>query len=170
MKFSPFGFALCFIALGLTSRPAPAATATASFSVTATVVSGCQVSAPAAVFGVYTAARAAPLSISSVSVNCTSPTAYNVSLSAGRATGAATPTATDATRKTAGSASELLGHGLLAELARTAYPGQLADKDTVTGSGGSGYYQLHAADGQSAGAQSFAPGPYADLIIVTVTY
>jgi len=96
MKYSTLVFALGLLASALASRPDIAATLTASFSVTATVNSSCQVSAPATASRSYTTARANPAS--SVSVNCTNPTPYNVSYSSGPA-----PSITTTMRKTAGS-------------------------------------------------------------------
>ena len=95
MKFLTLTLALGFLALAQVSRPALAATITASFSVTATILSSCQVAAPATAPGTYTATRANITS--SVSVTCTNPTPYNVSYSAGLA-----PSATTTTRKAAG--------------------------------------------------------------------
>jgi spore coat protein U-like protein len=166
MKIALFGFAMGFLAMGLTSSSALAATSTASFSVTATVVSGCQASSPASAFGTQTAARVA---LSSVSVTCTNPTAYNVSLSAGRTADAAATTATESKQEMSGSASELLGHGLLPDLVRTGSWGRPAGGSTVAGIGG-GHFLQYAAYGKAAGAQPFVPNPYADLITITVTY
>ena len=77
MKYFTLAFALGFLASALASRPVLAATQTASFSVTATIVSSCQISAPATASRSYTAARAN--AAFPVSVNCTMPTPYNVS-------------------------------------------------------------------------------------------
>lgn len=85
MKYALFSFALGFLAAGLAPRPALAATSNPSFAVTVTVQAGCQVSAPATAFGIYTTAGAN--STSAASVACTLPTPYNVSYSAGRTTG-----------------------------------------------------------------------------------
>jgi spore coat protein U-like protein len=138
MKSASLIFALCFLASDLASTPVLAATATASFSVTATVSASCQVSAPATAFGAYTAVKANVAS--PASVNCTSPTPYNVSLSA-----ELVPSATITTRKTAGA---------------YAMPG------TAHGSS-----HPYASYGQTAGgAQSVAPGAFADSVTVTITY
>jgi spore coat protein U-like protein len=94
MKYFTLAFALGFLASALASRPVLAATQTASFSVTVTVVSSCQISAPAIAPGSYTAARANPTS--PVSVNCTMPTPYNVSYRTDPA-----PSVTVTTRKSA---------------------------------------------------------------------
>jgi spore coat protein U-like protein len=91
MKYTTLAVALGFMASALAVL---AATQTASFSVTATVVSSCQISAPATASRSYTAARANPAS--PVSVNCTMPTPYNVSYRTDPA-----PSVTVTTRKTA---------------------------------------------------------------------
>src|ERR1035437_219368 len=99
MKYTLFALALGFLASGLASRPALAATSTASFSVTATVQSSCQVSAPATASGTYTVTRAN--ASTPVSITCTNPTPYNV----GHST-SLTPSVTEITRKTSGSDTE----------------------------------------------------------------
>jgi len=92
MKYTTLAVALGFMASALAVL---AATQTASFSVTATVVSSCQISTPATASRSYTAARVSPAS--PVSINCTMPTPYNVSYSTSPA-----PSVTVTTRKTAG--------------------------------------------------------------------
>jgi len=163
MKIALFGFAMGFLAMGLTSSSALAATSTASFSVTATVVSDCQASVPATAFGAYQSSRAA------VSVTCTNPTTYNVSLSSGRTTDAITRNSTQTMLKTVGFVSESLGHGLRPELAHTTNWSRTTGRDSVASTGG-GYSQQHPVNGLAAKAKNFAPSPYDDLIFVTVTY
>jgi spore coat protein U-like protein len=92
MKYTTLAVALGFMASALAVL---AATQTASFSVTATVVSSCQISAPATASRSYIATRAS--SASPASINCTMPTPYNVSYSTGPA-----PSVTVTTRKAAG--------------------------------------------------------------------
>ncbi len=161
-----FAFALAFLASGMASTPALAVTATASFSVTATVVSGCQVTAPTAVFATNTTAKPAT---SSISVTCTNPTAYNVSLSAGRANGAITTSATKTTHKTDGSAAELQGHELLPDLVHAVNRDPMAGRDTVAETDGD-YFQPAAVYGETAGRQFHTSAPSSDVMVVTVTY
>ena|ERR1039458_5746567 len=99
MKYITLAFALGFLASALASRPSLAATRTASLSVTATVVSSCQVSVPAAAPRTYTVTRAN--AATPVSIACTNPTPYHVSHSA-----SLTPSLTEITRKTSGSDTE----------------------------------------------------------------
>jgi spore coat protein U-like protein len=154
--------ALGFLALGLASRPALAATATTTFSVTATVQSTCLVSATNMAFGTYTGAVAT--STSAVSVTCTNTTPYNVGLSAGLATGA-----TVTTRKMTGPAAAVLGYALFSDPARSVNWGQTIGTDTVTGTG-NGTAQALNVYGQATAGQFVAPGAYSDTITATVTY
>jgi spore coat protein U-like protein len=97
-------------------------------------VSSCQVSAPASAYGVNTVAKAN--TASPASVTCTSPTPYDVSLSAELA-----PNATAATRKTAGayampgtargSSHTYASYGQAVGTQNVA-PGAFADSVTVT--------------------------------------
>jgi spore coat protein U-like protein len=162
MKYASIAFVLGFLALGLASRPALAATQTASFSVTVTVVSSCRASAPATAFGTYTAAGVNATSPASVA--CTSPTPYNVSLSA-----ELVPSAIATTQKTTVSASDSLNHALLLDSAHTVNSGRTAGADTVAGTG-SGSFKPNAFYRQAAGAQLVASGAFADSVMVTVTY
>jgi len=83
MKYSTFAYALVFLASTLTSEHSFAATRTATVTVSATVVSSCQVSALSTPLPGNMATRAN--GASSVSVNCTNPTAYNVTYNTGTA-------------------------------------------------------------------------------------
>ena len=163
MKYVTWAFALGFLASALASRPALAATATASFSVTATVVSNCQISVPATASVSYTTMRANAASLASV--NCTSPTPYNVSLSTELA-----PGVTVTTRTTAGSASDSPGSALLQDSAHTGNWGRKIGAGTVHGTA-RGSSHPYASYGQTAGGtQSVASGAFADSVTVTIIY
>jgi spore coat protein U-like protein len=153
---------MCFLVLGLATKPAFAATATTTFGVTATVQSTCLVSATALAFGTYTGALAT--STSTVSVTCTNTTPYNVGLSAGLATGA-----TVTTRQMTGPASALLNYAMFSNSTRTTNWGQTTGTDTVTGTG-NGAAQALTVYGQVTAGQFVAPGAYTDTITATVTY
>ncbi len=103
MRCTGLTFALSLIVTELAPYPVLAATQTALLSVTATVVSSCQISAHLTASTSYIAARAYPAS--PVSVICTMPTPYDVSYSAGAA-----PSVTVTTRKAA-SPEAALGTG-----------------------------------------------------------
>jgi spore coat protein U-like protein len=154
--------ALGFLALGLATQPAVAATVTTTFGITATVQATCLVSATSLAFGTYTGAVAT--STSAVSVTCTNTTPYNVGLSAGLATGA-----TVAARQMTGPASALLGYALFSDAARTVNWGQTIGTDTVAGTG-NGAAQAITVYGQATAGQFVAPGAYTDTITATVTY
>jgi spore coat protein U-like protein len=162
MKSALPAAALGFLALGLATRPALAATATTTFGVTATVQATCLVSATALAFGTYTGALAT--STSTVSVTCTNTTPYNVGLSAGMATGA-----TVTTRQMTGPASALLNYAMFSNSTRTTNWGQTTGTDTVTGTG-NGAAQALTVYGQVTAGQFVAPGAYTDTITATVTY
>jgi spore coat protein U-like protein len=162
MKSALPAVALGFLALGLATQPAVAATVTTTFGVTATVQATCLVSASSLAFGTYTGAVVD--TASSVSVTCTNTTPYNVGLSVGLATGA-----TVTTRKMTGPASALLSYALFSDSSRTVNWGQTIGTDTVTGTG-NGAAQAISVFGRLASGQFVAPGAYTDTITATVTY
>src|ERR1700730_10361774 len=153
--------ALCFLVLGLATKPAVAATATTTFGVTATVQATCLVAATSMAFGTYTGAVAT--STSAVSVTCTNTTPYNVGLSAGLATGA-----TVTTRQMTGPASALLGYAMFSNAAHTVNWGQTIGTDTVTGTG-NGAAQAITVYGQATAGQFVGAGSYTDALTATVT-
>jgi spore coat protein U-like protein len=162
MKSPLSAFALGFLAFGLAPRPAVAATATASFSVTATVLASCAVSAAPMRFGTYTVAAVGAKS--SVSVTCTNPTPYNVGLSSGLA-----PGATVVTRKMTGSASGSLGYALALNSPGTVNWGQTVGAVTVAGAGNDSAQTL-SVQGQVSTGKHVASSGYGDTIIVAITY
>jgi spore coat protein U-like protein len=158
MKSALSVFALSFLAFGLAPRPLVAATASASFGVSATVLATCLVSA-APVSGTYT--RVALNATSSVSVTCTNPTPYNVSLSSGPAPGAPV-----VTPRMAGFLPGLLGFALGSTSHVTA---QVLGAGTVAGAGNDSAQTL-SVQGQVLAGQHVASSGYGDTITVAVTY
>ncbi len=156
MRFASLAIALGFMASGLASDSAFAATSTASFSVTATVLSSCQATAPVAAFGSYaTAGRSA------LSVTCTHPTPYNVSLNAG--------TATDDTPEISNPVNILLNNTLLSNSAHTLARARRAGTASLAGLGNlSSHAQLF--NGQTAQTLPVSSGAFADAITVTISY
>jgi len=138
-----------------------ATAATAQFSVTATIVKDCTVSASNLAFGNYTGA--VKNSTTSVSVTCTSGTTYTVGLSAGLASGA-----TVTTRKMQ-NGSALLSYGLFTNSGHTINWGNTSATNWVSGTG-SGSSQAITVYGQIPAAQYVTPGSYTDTITVSVTY
>lgn len=165
MKSARLKLAFTLLALGMAALPAVAATVSASFSVSVTVVSGCQVTAPTMV-DASTRARA---TASSVSVACTYPTAFNVSLATEPAMGTTAKSATGTAGKASGSASNVPGDGLLPRLAQSV---NWTPSTVGSGMNGAGreFFEAHTAYGESSRAQSPASGQRASLIVVTVTY
>jgi spore coat protein U-like protein len=137
-------------------------TATAQFSVTATVVKDCTISATNLTFGNYTGA--VNNSTSTISATCTSGTAYTVALSAGLATGA-----TVTSRSMTGPGSALLHYSLFSNSGRTTNWGNTSATNWVSGSG-NGAAQPLTVYGQIPAGQYVKPGSYTDTITVSVTY
>jgi spore coat protein U-like protein len=151
---------------------AQGATTTTTFQVTATVLKRCTVSATALAFGSYTPGVAAVDQSSTVSVNCTKGTGFDVGLSAGNA-----PSATVTTRRmrSAATLTEELAYSLYTDAARTTNWGNTVGTDTQTGTGtginSSVAMTVYGRIPDSAANQSAAVATdYADTITVTVTY
>lgn len=137
-------------------------TATAQFSVTSTVAASCQISATTLAFGNYSGLLIN--ATSTLSVTCTSGTAYNIGLNAGTSTGA-----TVTTRKMTGPSSATLQYAMFRNSGHTLNWGVTVGTDTVSGSG-NGAAQPVTVFGQLAAGQSVNPGSYSDTITATVTF
>jgi spore coat protein U domain-containing protein, fimbrial subunit CupE1/2/3/6 len=138
-------------------------TATAKFSVAATIVNACNISATNLAFGTYTGTLTN--SASTISVLCTNSTGYNVGLDAGKGSGA-----TVAKRRMTGPGGTSLTYELFRNLGRTLNWGNTVGTDTVAGTG-SGSVQAIMVYGQiPAGQNDGAPGNYTDTITATITY
>jgi len=136
-------------------------TVTAMFSVTATGVKDCTVSATNLAFGNYTGAL--NTSTSTVSVTCTDGTTYTVGLSAGLATGATV------TSRSMQNGSALLNYGLYSNSTHTTNWGNTSATNWVSGTG-NGAAQPLTVYGQIPAAQYVTAGSYTDTITVSVTY
>ena len=149
---------------------ASAATTTTTFHVTATVATNCLVSASALAFGTYTQGSGNVNQTSTVSVNCSLGTTFNVGLNAG-----ATPAATVTTRKMVNGANQL-AYTLFSDTGRTTNWGNTVGTDTVarTGNGfGVGNVVALTVYGQvpdNAANQVLPAGNYTDTVTVTVTF
>jgi spore coat protein U-like protein len=115
-------------------------------------------------FGIYTGVVSNQTS--TVTVNCTGGTIYNVGLNPGLAT-----SATVTTRKMTGqfTTTNTLGYGLYTDSGHSANWGQTAGTDTVSGVG-SGANQPLTVFGQIPAGTVPAADSYADTITATVTY
>ncbi len=136
-------------------------TATTSFTITATIVANCTISAGALSFGTYTGAVSN--STSTIVVSCTKNAPYYVGLNAGTATGA-----TVTTRKMT-SGTHTLNYGLYSNSGHTTNWGNTVGTDTVSGSG-TGANQSLTVYGQIPAGQTLIPGNYSDTITATITY
>jgi spore coat protein U-like protein len=137
----------------------------APFTVSATVVPGCTVSAGDLNFGTASLLNSNVDSTSSVSVTCTSGLAYAVALSQGTTTGGTTTTRL---MKHASTASTV-PYKMYSDAARTANWGN-STSDDVNGTG-TGSAVNHTVYGRVP-AQAVAPqaGSYSDTVTVTITY
>lgn len=135
---------------------------TTSFTVTAIVQANCSISATALAFGTYSGALIN--STSTISVTCTSTTAYNVGLNPGVATGA-----TVTNRMMTGPSASHLGYKLFRDSGRTSNWGNTVGTDTVAGTG-SGVVQSLPVYGQIPAGELVVPGGYSDTITATITY
>jgi spore coat protein U-like protein len=136
-------------------------TATTSFTVTATIVANCTITASALNFGVY--AGTAVNATSTIVATCTKNAPYYVGLDAGNASGATVTTR----RMTSG--SNTLKYALYLNSSRTTNWGNTVGSDTATGTG-TGANQSLTVYGQMPGGQALIPGSYADTITATITY
>lgn len=136
-------------------------TATTSFTLTVTIASSCSITATALAFGSYTGGLVN--NTSTLSVTCTSGTAYNVGLSAGTSTGA-----TVTSRAMTGPSGALLKYTLYSNSGRTTNWGNTTGS-WVAGTG-TGAAQSLTVYGQIPAAQYPTPGSYTDTITATVNY
>ena len=144
------------------TSPVLAATATTTYNVTSTVQATCLVSGNNLGFGTYSGSV---VSISTtLSVQCTNGTTYNVGLNPGTASGA-----TVTTRAMTGPGSATLNYAMYQDAGHTTNWGQTVGTDTEAGTG-NGNAQTLTVYGQVAASQYVSPGSYSDTITATVTY
>lgn len=154
-------------ALAMGIQSASAATATDTFTVTATVGQTCTVSANDLSFGAYIQTAGLPTdAVSTIDVNCTLATAYNMGLNAGTGTGA---TVTNRIMRNA--ASNALNYSLYQDAARTTVWGNTVGTNTASGTGTGLNVPIIMYGRAFANQSATAPaGSYTDTITVTVTY
>jgi spore coat protein U domain-containing protein, fimbrial subunit CupE1/2/3/6 len=143
-----------------------ATTDTTTFSVTASIVADCNLSATDMAFGDYDASSGSPLDASStVSVYCTSGTAYDVALNVGTGGGSFV-------NRTMLNGGNSLAFNLYTNAERTTVWGDgTASTNTASGTGvGLLTAVSHTVYGRIAIGQDQAPGSYASVVTVTVTY
>ncbi|MDD5223622.1 MAG: spore coat U domain-containing protein [bacterium] len=147
--------AICLVSTLLFAGTVFAAQATSSFTVSANVAAGCTVSATNIAFGTYTGIDAD--STNTVTVNCTTGTAYLISLSTGDHF--------SGTRRMSDGGTNYLGYNLYTDAGRTTMWGY----QTVNGTG-NGANQNYTDYGRVFTGQSVAAGTYGDNIGVLLDY
>jgi spore coat protein U-like protein len=152
------GAALCL------SLPAGAATATTSFTVQVTVTTSCLINSAGTLgFGSQGVLTGNVDNTSTIQVQCTSTTPYNIGLDAGTGAGATVASR----RMTAGAAT--VSYTLYRDASRTQVWGDAVGTNTVAATG-TGAGQNHTVYGRVFSQTTPAPGTYTDTITVTVTY
>ncbi len=146
---------------GLHPASAQGSTATTTIAISATVQATCTVSAVALAFGTYTGTALA--GTTTISVQCTNTTPYNVGIDQGGGTGATVTTRI----MTNGGAT--LSYSLYTNVTHTSVWGNTIGTNTVTGTG-NGAVQALTVYGLVNGTQFPTPGSYTDTVNVTVTY
>jgi spore coat protein U-like protein len=154
--------ALLFIGLG---GKADAATATGTFQVQITIQATCiLVSATNLNFGTNGVLSAVINQTSTINVQCTNTTPYNIGLDAGVNGGSVT------TRQMKGGpTNQLINYSLFSNAGMTQNWGQTIGTDTVAATG-NGAAQPFTVFGQVPAQTTPSPGLYTDTITVTVTY
>src|SRR4051812_10023563 len=161
-----FYFIAAAVAVGLlpSASVSFAATSTATFSVQVTIVATCTINSASALnFGSQGVLTANVDQTSTIQVQCTNTTPYNIGLDAGLGSGA-----TVAVRKmTSGGAT--VNYTLYSDSGRTTVWGVTIGTNTVAGTG-NGAAQSYTVYGRIPAQTTPAPGSYADTVTVTVSY
>jgi spore coat protein U-like protein len=146
-----------------------AATVTTTFTVSATVLNSCSVSATDLAFGSYDPiATSDNDATSTVSVTCTLLTPYHVQLNEGlNSVGGAVT----ARRMKGPGAADYLTYALYRDALRTLNWGKTDDTDTVNGVGAGILLPVeHTVYGRVTMNQDVNTGAYSDTITVTISY
>jgi spore coat protein U domain-containing protein, fimbrial subunit CupE1/2/3/6 len=140
-----------------------APTGTAPFTVTATVVPTCSVSATLLDFGNAGVLTSNIDSSNSLSVTCTNTTSYSVALDGG------TSGASDPTQRKMKKGAEAITYGLYQNFSRTQPWGSSKGSNTVAGTG-TGFAQTYTVYGRVPPQNTPSPGTFTDTILVTISY
>ena len=153
--------AICLLPL---SHSANAATVTSTFTVQMTVTSSCVINSASTLnFGSQGVLTGNVDNTSTLQVQCTNTTPYNIGLDAGTGSGA-----TVAARKmTSGGAT--VTYSLYSDSGRTTVWGNTVGTNTVAGTG-NGASQSYTVYGRVPAQTTPAAGTYTDTVTVTVTY
>src|SRR5262249_49171464 len=137
---------------------------TSTFTVQISITASCTINSASTLnFGTQGVLTANVDQTSTIQVQCTNTTPYNIGLDAGTGSGA-----TVATRKmTSGGAT--VSYTIYSDSGRTTVWGNTIGTDTVSATG-SGAAQSYTAYGRVPAQTTPAPGTYTDTVTVTVTY
>jgi spore coat protein U-like protein len=145
--------------------PALAVTASGNMTVRITIQAECKVQTATDLdFGTAGVIDANVDQTSTISVQCTNSTPYNVGLGAGAGAGATT-----AIRKMTGPASAVVNYSLYRDPARALLWGTTIGTDTVAGTG-NGAAQPLTVYGRVPPQTTPGAGIYTDTVAITVTY
>jgi spore coat protein U-like protein len=157
------GLAAAAMAAGLPLSHAAAGTANTTFSVTATVVTTCSITATNMSFGNYSGALLS--ATATLNATCSTGTPYTIGLNAG--TGTLATVALRKMKSTVG--AEELNYTLSQDSAHTINWGNTPPTDTVAGTG-NGAVQPHTVFGQIPASQFVQAGEYSDTITATLAF
>jgi spore coat protein U-like protein len=149
-----------------TSPAAVAATDTTTFTVSASILSDCNLSATNLSFGLYDPAAGSPTdATSTVSVYCTTGLGYTLGLNVGTGGGSYTT-------RTLDSLGNKLNFNLYTSAARTTVWGDGTGATGTIAGTGLGLLSVgnHTVYGRMAAGQSDTVGVYASVVTVTVTF
>lgn len=156
---------LLALACTVISGPVLAATATGNMNVKITITSECKVvTATDLDFGSEGILDANVDQTSTINIQCTNGTPYDVGLSVGGGAGA-----TVAVRRMTGPAAATVDYTIYRDAARTQLWGNTIGTDVVSGTG-NGASQPLTAYGRVPPQTTPAAGNYTDVVAITVTY
>jgi spore coat protein U-like protein len=156
--------ALPAVCLFLSVSASQAATTTSTFTVQVAITASCTITSASTLnFGTQGVLAANVDQTSTLQVQCTNTTPYNIGLDVGTGSGA-----TVATRKLT-SGGNTVNYSLYSDSGRTTVWGNTVATDTVA-STGTGSAQSFTVYGRVPAQSTPAPGTYTDTITVTVTY
>src|SRR5271166_7127276 len=144
--------------------PSNATQVTSNFSVQLTMTTSCVINSASTLnFGSQGVLTTAVNNTSTLQVQCTNTTPYNIGLDAGQGTGA-----TVAVRKMT-SGANTINYSLYSDTGRTTVWGNTVGTNTVAGTG-NGASQSYTVYGRVPPQTTPAAATYTDTITVTVTY
>lgn len=144
--------------------PAQGAKTTSTFQVRLVIQAQCLAATGADLnFGIAGALQNNLDATSTIQVQCSATTPYNISFNQG--VNASTVTG----RQMRGSSSNLVGYGLYSDASRTSNWGNTVGSDTIAGTA-TGAPQKYTVYGRVPAQPTPAPDNYTDVITVTITY